>query len=169
MEVSTTMSTDFPLIHRAILDTLGSRPTAASRTTLAAFLRAEAGRQEQIAAAERRQARKPPAERVKRVPGVKRGRQPARFVRIERDGDMLRIFIGRGLYYDLDSPDRLDVQRRNGRLHLIATSGSDGYAVIGSGTMPRIKCDAARDLVDLEDGRYNATVRGRVLEIGEAL
>ncbi len=123
----------------------------------------------------REQARRPAAERLTpRNPTAGPGRTPARWVRIERrqegQRDSLWIFVGRGLYYELDSPKRLDIQRRGHTLILVPASGDAGYSLVApAGHMPHFRADGARDLVDLEDGRYSAEVRGGLLEIGGRL
>lgn len=159
-------------LKRAALARLGPHPTPAQRRDLADQLETIAAEQRRIADAEGREARRPAGERVgPRKTGAGSGRQPARFARIERreeagyEEPRVRVYLGRGYWYDLGSPHRMSVERRGSRLALVA--GTDGqYAVVvpASG-MPRFVADGARDIIDLDDGRYAGEVRGRVLII----
>jgi len=170
------MAADSPL-RATLLTMLGRRPTPAQRRTIATELRQLADEQEQIAAAEQRQLARPGAERAtprKRQAGP--GRAPSMFVRIVyepwgKDGrDRLRIYVGRGLWYALGSPLRLDVQRLAGRIELRPATGDAGYAVMVGKAMPRFFADGARDLLgDLMDGRYAGEVRGGAIVVGEPM
>ena len=141
---------------------------AAELERIAAFIRA-------TAQAQRRQQTRPSGERAApRKATAGPGRRPSRFVRIAREDhggrERVHLYVGRGLYYDLGSPARLDVQRLAGRVVLSSAAGDAGYAVMVGGGMPRFFADGARDLLaDLEDGRYAGEVRAGRIEIGDAL
>ncbi len=164
---------DSPL-RAALLAQLGRRPAIALRRVLAAELRALADEQERIIEAEQRQFAKPAGERLTpRTAHAGPGRAPSMFVRVAReqhgDYERLHVYVGRGLYYQLGSPARLDVQRLGGRLRLTPADGGQGYAVqVGKG-MPRFFADGARDILDLEDGRYAGAIEGGAIVIGGAL
>ena len=162
-------------LRRAVLAALGKRPTAAQREQLADVLEALAREQRQIASAERRQHGRPAAERATPRSGrAGPGRRPARFIRIEREEragrERLIVHIGRGLYYDLGSPARLDLQRLAGRIELRPATGDVGYALNVSKGMPRFYADGARELLeDLRGGRYVAEVQGGAIVVGPPL
>lgn len=157
-------------LTRAVHDALGTDPTLTRRVAIRNALRELADEQHQLIQVIKRDKARRLAERRAANPQALRGRKPGDFIRIQHDAEMLRIYIGRALYYALGTPARLDVQRIGGRVQLITTSAPHGYAVVVPTTgMPRIKCDAARDLVRLEDGRYQADVRGTRLIIGDPL
>ena len=164
---------DRPL-RAALQSQLGRRPTVALRRALAAELRGLADEQERIIAAHTRQLARPAAERVaprKRTAGP--GRAPSMFVRIAHEqhggSERLHVYVGRGLYYQLGSPQRLDVQRLGGRLCLTPADGGQGYAVMVGTGMPRFFADGARDILDLEDGRYAGAIVGGAIVIGEKI
>lgn len=146
----------------------------AERRRIADTLEALARQQRELADAARRQQAKPAAARATpRAPQAGPGRTPSRFVRVERvlvgQQERLRLYVGRGIWYDLGSPARLDVQREGGRVLLRPASGDAGFAVVAGRGMPRLWCDGARDLIDLEDGRYQAELRGGAIVVGEPL
>ena len=113
-----------------------------------------------------------PAERVNaRKAQAGPGRTPSRFVRIETEttrGDTprLRLYIGRGLWYEIGSPARIDVQRVGGSVWLRPARGDAGYAVTAGSGMPRCYVDGARDLLRLDDGKYSAEVRDGAIVLG---
>jgi len=150
--------------------------TPAQMEALAAELERIAAITRQVAEATRRQEGKPAAARV--TPRSRKagpGRAPSRFVRFVmepwgKDGrERLRLYVGRGLYYDLGSPARLDIQRLGGELRLVPAAGDAGYAIMVGKAMPRAFVDGAADLVRLEPGRYAAAVRGGAIVVGERL
>lgn len=164
-------------IKRAVMTLLGDHPTPALRRSMAAHLERLAVEQRAIADADAAQARRPFAERVHVTPiKGKRGREPGRFVRLERrtsgqGADRITLFVGRSLWYEMGSPRRLAVTRLGNQVRLETAEGGDGYSVIAPRNhMPHMTVDGARDVLgDLDDGRYSATVRGRSLTIGPAL
>ncbi|HEU4327122.1 MAG TPA: hypothetical protein VFS21_28540 [Roseiflexaceae bacterium] len=155
---------------------LGPRPTAARRRELAEVLDHLAARQRALADAASRQERRPPAERVG-PPRRAGGRPPGQFVRIEReargDGDeaeVVLLHLGRGTYYAAGQPQRLDVQRLHGDIHLIPVDGNAGFAVLATRSYVRMKVASARNLLaHLVEGRYEATVSAGMIVIGERL
>ena len=149
-------------IKTALMRTLGRNPTVSARRALATRLRALADEQDRIANAQAERRGQSASERTHRAGP---GRQPATFLRVERTEDRatgqerLRLHIGRGLWYAIDSPKRITIQRLGGELRIAA---GDEYAVIAGTGMPRVTCDGSRDLLaDIADGRYDAVVRGR--------
>ncbi|HEU4324649.1 MAG TPA: hypothetical protein VFS21_16010 [Roseiflexaceae bacterium] len=153
---------------------LGPRPTAGRRRELAEVLDRLAARQRDLADAARRQEHRPPAERVG-PPRRAGGRPPGQFVRIEREargeeGEVVSLHLGRGTYYAAGQPQRLDVQRLHGDIHLILVDGNAGFAVLATRSYVRLKVSGARELLaDLPDGRYRAEVRADMIVIGERL
>lgn len=162
-------------LKRAVLLALGPRPTPAQRRQIAEQLESLATEQRRVAEASAAQARRPAAERVRTGPRrAGPGRAPSSFVRIERNIDRrgyerLIVYVGRQCWYDLGSPRRLAVARTGNQVRLEIADGDDGYAVVAPrGHMPHMTVDGARDLLlGLEDGRYGATMHGRMLTIGE--
>lgn len=139
---------------------------AAELETIAAELRSRAD-------AQRRQQARPARQRAgPRKPHAGPGRAPATFIRMTiepwgRDGrPRLRIYVGRGLWYALGSPTRLDAQRIGGRLELRAASGDAGLAFQAGKGMPRAFCDGWADILRLEPGRYAAAVIGGAIVVG---
>ncbi|GAB4197633.1 MAG: hypothetical protein OHK0022_16070 [Roseiflexaceae bacterium] len=116
------------------------------------------------AEAEAPQREDPPRKRIGRLPGD--------FVRVERrkqDGrERLMLYVGRALWYALDRPARLLVQRRDERLLLSPAGPGEGYAVNAGLSMPRFWADGARDLLKaLQAGRYTAHVEDGSIIIGD--
>lgn len=86
-----------------------------------------------------------------------------------RQEPRLRVYVGRALWYALARPARLDVQVLCGRMLLVPASAGAGYAVVASTGMPRIWCSGVRDLVQLDDGRYDAEIRDRAIVVGRRI
>lgn len=118
-------------LKRAVLAALGPKPTPPQRRRIAAVLRGLADEQDQIADAAAREQARPAKERVgARKRGAGPGRAPSRFVRIEREeSGRLHLYVGRGLYYELGSPKRLDVQRLD--IHIILSVADGGAGLRG--------------------------------------
>jgi len=115
------------------------------------------------AEAEAPQREDPPRKRIGRLPGD--------FVRVERrkqDGrERLMLYVGRALWYALDRPARLIIQRRDERVVLAPAGSGEGYAVNAGLSMPRFWADGARDLLrDLAAGRYTALVEEGCIIVG---
>lgn len=144
-------------LRRFILGLLSRRPTPAQRRQLADELAALADEQRQLADAEQRQLDRPAQARVGRQPQSGPGRVPGLFIRIERR-DKVRLFMGRGLWYEIESPARVDVQRLGSALYISPAEWDAGYAVMRSG-MPRITCSRLDTLLP-PDGTYPAVVVG---------
>lgn len=83
--------------------------------------------------------------------------------------DRLRLYIGRGLWYEIGSPARIDIQRVGGTLRLSLASGDHGYALMVGQGMPRAFVDGAADVLRLESGRYDAAVEAGAIVVGERL
>lgn len=153
--------TDPDPIKRAVIGALGPKPTLGARLWFAARLRALADEQERIANAQgERRIAAGSVTHARSGPG----RQPTRFIRVERIEDRrgrerLRLYVGKALYYAIGSPKRITIQRLGGELRI---SAGDEYAISSwQNTMPRVTCDGSRDLlIDVADGRYDAEVRG---------
>ncbi len=149
--------------------------TPAQMESLASELERIAALTRQIAAAKRREAARPAAERVSpRKKKAGPGRAPSRFVRVchepwGKDGrERVRLYVGRGLWYELGSPARLDIQRVGGNLRLSVADGDAGYAIMVGKGMPRAFVDGAQNLLP-EDGRYRASVEAGAIVVGERL
>jgi hypothetical protein len=148
--------------------------TPAQMEALAAELERIAALTRRVAEAQRRQAAKPAAKRLnpKRGSG---GRPSSPWVRIERTqratgtADTLFIKISRSLYDSAGCPARLDPQRVGGRLVLVVVAGDAGYKVNVSLSRIAINASGARDLIDLEDGRYAATLEAGAIVVGGRL
>ena len=125
------------------------------------------------AAAQRRQQTRPAAQRVAtRKPKAGPGRAPSNFVRLAHEPwgkegrDRLHMYVGRGLWYAIGSPARLDLQRVGGHLILRPASGDAGLAFHAGKGIPRAFVDGWADLLRLEDGRYEGRVEGGAIVIG---
>lgn len=134
---------------------------------IAALTRATAG-------ALRRQEKRPPQERV--GPRRKSGGRPSTlWVRVEREArekaqaDTVRVKLSRKLYYEVGRPDRLDVQKIDGRILLIPAQGDLGYKLNVNAGVVAINASGARDLLDGLEGKYSADVRGGSIVVGDAL
>lgn len=167
--------TDDPLA-RTVQSLLGARPTPAQRRAVATQLEALAHKQRQIADAAQAEQAKPADKRLSvRKPQAGPGRAPSLFVRVchepmGRNGaTRLRLYVGRGLWYALGSPARMDLQRVGGILTLRPASADQGMAFAAGKGMPRAFADGWADVLRLEDGRYAATVAGGAIVIGAAL
>lgn len=126
------------------------------------------------AAALRRQEKRPPVERV--GPRVGKGGRPSSlWVRIEREerekaqADTVRVKLSRRLYYDAGRPDRLDVQKLDGRIVLVPVSGDAGYKVTVNVGRISINASGARDLLEALEGKHAAEVRDGAIVVGAEL
>ena len=108
---------------------------------LAADLAAIAAELQSRAEAQRRQQARPAAER-------------------------LHMYVGRGLWYAIGSPARLDLQRVGGQLVLRPASGDAGLAFQAGKGIPRAFVDGWADLLGMDDGRYEGRVDGGAIVIG---
>jgi hypothetical protein len=162
-------------LRRLLAPLLAQRHTAAQRRELAAALRAEADRQEQLAEAAQRDARRPVGQRVA---GSGRGGRPGAMYlyiryepRPERNEPIVTLRIGRGLYdaYQAQRPDpaadlRFTVQVVGGRLYLVESP--DGYLTNVNVGGVRLAVSGSRDALGgmVELRRYPAEVqRGRIV------
>ncbi|MBC8162911.1 MAG: hypothetical protein H7Z42_17010 [Roseiflexaceae bacterium] len=168
------MSTDdiYDLLRRAVVELLGPRPSPARRRQLAIDLRAMADQQERLAAREipnRSQelsatpAPKPP--KVERSPGM--------YIRITHEPDpqtgakRMRLAIAKQIWYDLGSPERIDVQRAGDEIWLAPTTGKTGYALTGGMSTQSCVVHWNAPLAVLTPGRYAAFLRAGVIVVGE--
>ena len=140
---------------------------------LAADLAAIAAELQSRAEAQRRQQARPAAERVTtRKSKAGPGRAPAAFIRLAHEPwgkegrDRLHMYVGRGLWYAIGSPARLDLQRVGGHLILRPASGDAGLAFQAGKGIPRAFVDGWADLLGLDDGRYEGRVEGGAIVIG---
>lgn len=172
------MSLDSPL-RAALLSLLGSRPTPARRRALADHLQSLADEQRHLAEADEqvghvaRSVQRDAANAIRRAGG--KGGRPrgtgGRFVRwVAGQGYTGQLHIAPALYQELGEPERLDVQRIGGLLHLRGATGSDGYAVViptgPRGGMPRISIGReSADILGLIEGRRQAEVRGGAIVV----
>lgn len=148
--------------------------TPAQMEALAGELERIASLTRATAAALRRQEKRPASERVTpRKAKAGRGRAPSAFIRIVHEPwgkggrDRLRLYVGRALFYALGSPKYINIQSLDSQV--VLTPGS-GYAVAVGKGMPRFFCDGSQDILShLDDGRYDAEVRGDTIIIGSRL
>lgn len=95
----------------------------------------------------------------------------ARRVRRGRILPTLFIYIGRALLErwreSAGSVVRVDVFMDGGQLTLRAVSSGRYLLDTNAGRQPNIHCDGVRDLITLPDGRYNASIKGATLVVGE--
>lgn len=141
-----------------LADALRRIAAAAELAALAAELHARA-------AAMQREVARPPTERVSTQRGQQnKGGRPSTFwVQVLRrarpgDADNIVVRLSTSLYYAAGSPERLDVQRLDGRLVLIPARGDHGYKVMVNAGGIRIAAAGSRDLLPPDDGKYAATI-----------
>lgn len=155
-------------LKRLLAPLLARRLRAQERRELAAALRAEADRQEQLASADARvghQLRRAALDdqAARQRTGRPRG-SGARWVRWEPRiaGRTGQLYVGRALWQELDEPARLDVQRLDGRLVIVPCGAGVGWACIKpSRGMPHLSIgDEAADALRLAEGRWPAEIRG---------
>lgn len=146
--------------------------TPAQMEALAAELERIAALTRATAAALRRQEKRPPRERVgpRRSAG---GRPSTLWVRVEREArekaqaDTVRLKLSRALFYAAGRPDRLDVQRLDGRIILVPVGGDAGYKLNVNVGVISLNASGARDLLgDLADGRYAVEVSAGSIVVG---
>lgn len=148
--------------------------TPAQMEALAAELERIAAVTRQVAQAKRRDGEKEPAKRA-RVTGGKGGRPSTPFIYVFRqprrhaEADSLFVRFSRALYYEAGRPERLDPQRRGADLVFTPATGDAGYKVSVSPGYVKINASGARDIVELDDGRYAATVEGGAIVVGGRL
>lgn len=162
--------------HDALRGLLAAARTPAQMEALATELERIAALTRDLAAAKRRQQTRPAAARATpRDAHAGPGRAPAMFVRLSwepwgREGrERPRLYVGRGLWYAIGSPARMDLQRVGGRLELRPAPGDAGLAFTAGKGMPRAFVDGWADILRLDPGRYAAEVAGGAIVIGERL
>lgn len=130
---------------------------------LAAELRELAALLEKRADAQIEQTRRPSGQRLTvRKPQAGPGRTPGKFVRIVEEAGGIRLYIGRGYWYDIGSPKRVDLQSLDGRLTIIPVDGEQGFAVLYRRGTPRVWCRSARDLLQ-RFGEFHVLVHNGTL------
>ena len=162
------MTTPHDLLQPLII----AAKTPAQCRALAVELERIAALCRQYADARERQQAKPPRERLSG--GGKGGRPSQPWIQVlarPRPGmaENLVIRLSTSLYYAAGSPERLDVQRVDGRLVLIPARGDHGYKVMVNAGGIRIAAAGSRDVVRLEEGKYAAEMRAGVIEVGARL
>lgn len=95
----------------------------------------------------------------------------ARFVRIGRPISTersWRVHVGRALWQELGEPKRLDIQRLGGALMLTPADGSAGYSLTRpKDGMPRLSIgQGTAEALGLEEGRFDAAIRGGAIVLG---
>lgn len=159
------------LIVRTLIGLAAEAKTAADHRQLAAALEAAAQQQRQLAEAKQRQQAKPPAQRVGGA--GKGGRPSVPWVEIQRrerkdssEADSLIIRLSTSLYYQIGSPERLDVQRIGGRIMLLPSR--EGYKVMANAGGIRINASGSRDLLP-EDGKYQVEAQAGSVVLGKRM
>jgi hypothetical protein len=97
------------------------------------------------------------------------------YVRINREPDpqtgtmRVRLSLGRQIWLDLGSPERIDVQRVGTEVWVVGATGRAGYRV--SVSMGTPSCVVAPDapVTALSPGRYAAALRAGAIVVGEKI
>ena len=160
----------YDILRRALIEALGPRPAPERRRQVAADLRSLAEQQERMAtSAERR------ASPTERPAAAGAGRTPGAYIRVGREPDpqtgamRVRLSLGKQIWFDLGSPERIDVQRAGPEIWIVAVKGSAGYLVGTGGSLPSCIVGSADPLAGLAPGRYAASLRAGALIVGERI
>lgn len=164
------MSDDlYDQVRRALVQLLGPRPSPERRLQLARELRALADQQERMAAREgggAAPAAPAPAAAAERMPGM--------YIRIAYDPDPLtgarrvRFSIGKQIWFELGSPERIDAQRVGGEIWVVSSlSGKIGYQLMMGGSLPSCIVPDSSPLAQLGPGRYAMRMRAGAAVVGE--
>ncbi|HWQ12375.1 MAG TPA: hypothetical protein VNL77_06220 [Roseiflexaceae bacterium] len=154
----------YDILRRALIEALGPKPTPERRRQLAAELRSLAEQQERMAAsAERRPADAPAAS----------GRTPGMYIRIGREPDpqtgvmRVRLSLGRQVWIELGTPERVEAQRTGPRVWIVASAGAGGYPVSTAGSLPSCIVRSDDPLADMTPGRYAVAMLAGAAVVGE--
>lgn len=165
------MSEDtYDLLRRAIVQVLGPRPSPERRRQVAGDLRALADQQERLAASSgsRQPVQAPPA--AEGQPDAQRS--PGMYVRISHEPDpqtgnkRVRLSLAKQIWYDLGSPERIDVQPSGGEVWIVPATGKSGYQLAsGMSTLSCVVKNGAA-VAQFPPGRYAASIRAGAIVIG---
>ena len=157
-------------LRRAIIQILGPRPSAARRQQVADDLRALAEQQERMALREGGVAQ--PA--APAAPPTEPAVIPGMYVRIAYDPDpltgkrRLRLSLGKQAWFELGSPERIDVQSVGDQIWLVASLNANiGYELQMGGSIPSCIVADSTPVSRLQPGRYRAAKRAGAIVIGE--
>ncbi|MEN9938220.1 MAG: hypothetical protein RLZZ387_4799 [Chloroflexota bacterium] len=174
-------------LRKAVIDALGPRPSPVRRRKVAADLKALAEQQERMAARDEQPsgagpqrttrgeerpaspslAQRAAEERAERVAGT--------YVRINHEPDpqtgalRVRVSLGKQLWSDAGSPERIDVQRAGNQVWIVPVRGKAGYALSFGGSLPSCVVDPQGPVKDLLPGRYATSLRAGAIVIGVRL
>jgi hypothetical protein len=160
----------YDILRRALLEALGSRPTPERRRQVAADLRALAEQQERMAA-RNDQPSDAPARRPERAP-ESAGQTAGMYIRVSHEPDRqtgerrVRLSIGRQIWYDLGSPERITVQRAGAEIWIEPTTARTGY-LLQSGSLPTCIVTGSDPLARVAPGRYAASIRAGAIVVGQ--
>jgi hypothetical protein len=110
-------------------------------------------------------------QRARPVPQEDAGSTAGMYVRISHEPDRqtgqrrVRLSIGRQIWYDLGSPERITVQRAGAELWIEPTTARSGYE-LQSGSLPTCILAAGDPLAALAPGRYAAALRAGAIVVG---
>jgi hypothetical protein len=157
-------SDSYDTLRRALIQALGPRPSPEQRRQIAADLRSLAEQQERMA---ERDAQAPRANQptASRAAGM--------YIRLNLEPDAqtgaprIRLSLGKQIWYDLGSPEHIQVQRVGAETWIVAAKDGAGYQLSTAGSLPSCLVDAAGSLSHLRPGRYAASTRAGALVIGE--
>lgn len=162
----------YDMVRRAVVEILGPRPSAERRRQLAVDLRAMAEQQERMAAREGGEQRSErPAASATVPPKVARG--PGMYVRITHEPDpqtgakRMRLAIAKQIWYDLGSPERIDVQQTGNEIWIVSATGKSGYGLTGGMSTQSCVVNWNAPLAALAPGRYAAFIHAGAIVVGE--
>jgi hypothetical protein len=167
------MSSDsYDLLRRALLEALGPKPSPERRRQVAADLRALAEQQERMAVRDEQPAGEREPRRARHpVPQEDPNRTAGMYVRLSHEPDRItgerrvRLSIGRQIWYDLGSPERITVQRAGAEIWIEPTTARAAYQ-LQSGSLPTCILAANDPLAALPPGRYAASLRAGAIVVG---
>jgi hypothetical protein len=166
-------SETYDQLRRALLQVLGPKPSPERRRQIASDLRALAEQQERMAARdEQPSAAQSPGRTRHPVPQEDPNRTAGMYVRISHEPDRItgerrvRLSIGRQVWYDLGSPERITVQRTGTEIWIEPTTARAAYQ-LQSGSLPTCILAANDPLAALAPGRYAASIRAGAIVVGQ--
>jgi hypothetical protein len=158
-------SDSYDTLRRALIQALGPRPSPEQRRKIAADLRSLAEQQERMAERDAQVSPSATQPGASRVAGM--------YIRLNLEPDTqtgaprIRLSLGKQIWYDLGSPEHIQVQQVGAETWIVAAKDGAGYQLSTAGSLPSCLVDIAGSLSHMRPGRYAASVRAGALVIGE--
>lgn len=164
-----TTSDTYDNLRRAVVDALGGRPTPERRRQVAADLRALAEQQERMAAKAEAQGGAPEAHSRG---ASERQSVAGMYIRIRYESDpqtgarRRRLLLGKQIWFELGGPERIDIQRVDAEIWIVAAKGQGGFLINTDVGLPAAIVPDGGPLDRLTPGRYAAAMRVGALVVG---